>query len=279
MRCTDFEYDGQLLSDYGFIICDIGSGSDTETVSVGSPLSLNTIPLPHLKKFRILSARYDESYSVTFQVAKTEDLNTGDDTLCIDEYEVARIMRWLNRKEFHRFKAIYEDGEYADTYYMGTFNVQTICLRGNIIGLELTLQTNAPFGYYEPVEYEMTLTDASKSCTICDVSDETGYLYPELTEIECLASGDLIVHNSNDDRQTVIRNCEEGEVITLYGETKQIVSSKEHRKLCNDFNYSFIRIVNRQENGNDESSNTFTSELPCRIRFVYSPISKGKGVI
>lgn len=279
MRCTDFEYDGQLLSDYGFIICDFGDGAGTETVSVGSPLNLNTIQMPHLNKFKVMSTQYGEAYSVTFQIAKTEDLNAAADTLFLDEYELSRLIRWLNRKEFHKFKAIYADGEHAKTYYMGTFNVQTICLRGNVIGLELTLQTNAPFGYYEPVEYEMTLSDTADGCTICDTSDEIGYIYPDIVEIECLGSGDLTVSNSNDTRQTIIRNCAKGEVITLYGETKQIASSMEHQKLCNDFNYSFIRIINRRENGNDESSNTFTASLPCRIRLVYSPISKGKGVI
>lgn len=279
MRCTDFEYDGQLLSDYGFIICDFGDGSGTETVSIGSPLNLNTIEIPRLNKFRIISTQYGEAYSATFQAAKVEDLNSGTDALFIDEHELSGVMRWLNRKEFHRFKAIYEDGEQADTYYMGTFQVQPICLRGSVIGLELTLQTNAPFGYYEPVEYTMTLSDDGDSCTICDTSDETGSIYPDLVEIECLATGDLIIGNSADAHQTIVRNCEAGEVITLYGETKQIISSREHRKLCNDFNYSFIRIINRRENGNDENGNTFTASLPCRIRLAYSPICKGKGVI
>lgn len=270
MRCIDFEYDGQRLSDYGCMICTIGRNSGAETINTGSQLTLNTVHMTRHNQFKIISTQYDSAYTVTFQIAKS----TGN---TFSELELAAFMRWLNRKEYHKFKAIYENGEYAKTYYMGTFNIQMIRFGGNIMGLELTLQTNAPFGYYEPSEYYMELTDTESSYVLWDNSDETGYIYPETVEIECLESGDITVTNSKDTKQTVIKNCTAGEIITLDGQNKIIRSGMEHGKLCNDFNYHFIRIINTQ-GINRDNENIFTASLPCNIRLIYSPICKA-GVI
>lgn len=274
MRCIDFEYDGQYLSDYGCMICTIGSHSGAETVSMGSRLALNTVHMTSLNKFKIISAQYDSAYTITFQIAKQENNKTCS---MLNEPEIAALIRWLNRKEYHKLKLIYENGEYANMYYMGTFDIQMIRFGGNIAGLELTLQTDAPFGYYEPSEYYMELTDTQKSYVLYDYSDEIGYLYPKTVEIQCLESGDITVANSKDPKQTVIKNCTAGEVITLDGENKIIRSGMEHHKLCNDFNYHFIRIINTRDKecGNE---NIFTSSLPCNIRLIYSPICKA-GVI
>lgn len=276
MRCIDFEFDGQLLSDHDCAICSIGSGSGVETINVGSQLTLNTVSLASQDKFNITSAQYNEPYSVTFQVAKL----TPDKQLAstISEQELSQMMRWLNRKQYCKFKAIYEDGGYADVYYMGTFNVQVIRLCGNVIGLELTLKTDAPFGHYEPVEFHMNLKNEDDGYTLFDGSDEEGFSYPDMVEIECLASGDLIIKNSKDDKMTVIQNCEAGEVLTLYGERKQIISSYTHKRLYNDFNYNFIRIFSGQTGGVEDNANVYSSTLPCNIRLVYSPICK-RGVI
>lgn len=43
MYALDFEYDGQYLSDYGFIICDFNSSSGADIVSAGSMITFNTV--------------------------------------------------------------------------------------------------------------------------------------------------------------------------------------------------------------------------------------------
>ena len=278
MLCVDFEYDGQRLSDYGFVVCNISNDPGVETINIGSELTLNTVNMSHLNNFKVVSTKYNSSYSVTFQIMKS-NCNNDRDGLYINEFELSKIMRWLNKKEYHIFKAIYENGEYSNVYYKGTFNVQIIYFCGNVIGLELTLQTNAPFGYYEPIIYDIDLSNTETKYTLCDHSDEIGFIYPELIEIKCLSPGDLIISNSKDIYDTVIRNCIENEIITLYGDIKQISSSEQHNRLYNDFNYNFIRIINEQKNGIDDVDNIFTSNIPCTIQLTYSPICKSGGII
>ena len=152
MYCIDFEYDGQRLSDYGCVVCHISSSPDLNTVNIGSQITFNTINLPLQNKFKTMSAQYEEAYTTTFEIGKF-NCNTRDHTLT--QEEVSGLMRWLNKKKYCKFKMIYENDEFGNIYYMGSFNIQMITHGGSIIGLELTLQTNAPFGYYEPVDCEM----------------------------------------------------------------------------------------------------------------------------
>ncbi len=272
MRCIDFEYDGQHLSDYGCMVCTIGRKSGVETANATSQLTLNTVHMTGFHKHKIISTQYDSTYTITFQIAKSKCKNKTGNTF--NQWELSALMRWLNRKEYHKLKVICENGENANIYYMGTFNIQMLCFGGNVIGLELTFQADAPFGYYEPSEYYMELADTKSKYILRDNSDEAGYLYPKTVEIECLKAGDMTISNSKDMKQTVIKNCAAGEIITLDGENKLIYSSMEHSKLCNDFNYHFIRIINEQNKFCDNNENIFTSSLPCNIRLIYSPICK-----
>lgn len=276
MRCIDFEYDGQLLSDHDCMICGIGKPPGVETVDFGNHVSLNTVRSIGTNKFYISSTGYDEPYTVSFQVAK---LSPGMELAApMDEYELSDMMRWLNRKNYCKFKPVYKDGECFDVYYMGTFDVQPVELCGRIIGLDLTLKTNAPFGYYEPVRVHMSLRNPEDRYTLVDSSDETGFTYPATVTIECLADGDLVLKNTKDARHTEIKNCRAGEMLTLDGEEKLVTSSMSHGRLYNDFNYNFVRIYNGRENGRDDMDNVFSSTLPCHVTLVYSPICK-RGII
>lgn len=273
MYCIDFEYDGQRLSEYGCVVCHISDDSDLKTISMGSKITFNTINIVQQNKIKKMSTQYDEAYTTTFEIGKF-NCNTNSDGTFSKE-EVSGLMRWLNKKDYYKFKMIYENGEFGNVYYMGSFNVEAITYGGSIIGLSLTLQTNAPFGYYEPVSCELNFSTAEDEVVVYDVSDEIGSIYVQDVTIECLESGDLTIHNSQDGlRSTVIKNCIAGEVLTLDGENKIITSSENHSKLYNDFNYNYIKISNKNESTIDEIANVFTVSLPCHIKFTYSPICK-----
>lgn len=284
MSFTDFEYNGQKLSDFGCILCTFGGGGSTQTVSVGSNLSLNTINHPRFNKFKIMSTKYDEPFSAKFQICKNECGYFINDRRYMTESEVSKIMRWLNKKSYYKFKMIYSDGKCSKMYYKGTFpNIQMITLGENILGLELTFQANAPFGYYESLDFEMDFSDTNNEFTIYDSSDEIGYIYPHNLQITILEDGDLQIKNSQDEKVVEIKNCIEGEIITLDGEHKIITTNKIHAALYNDFNYNYVRIINKcgesdnyyeVDNEDDQIENIFSVNLPCVINLSYSPICK-----
>lgn len=278
VNLIDFEYDNQRLSDYGCIVCNILEGGDASAISIGSQVTFNTVPMTGLNKFKLMSAQYDEAYTTTFEICKYRCKDPNDNLFT--QEEVSQLMRWLNRKQFKKFKAVYSDGELAEVYYNASFNVSPITYSGDVIGLQLTLQTDAPFGYYDEIEYTMQFSADNLKHSFYDISDEIGFIYPFTMTIEITNGGNFELVNSQEkDRVTSIKNCTAGEIITLV-ENKVITSSKDHPKLCNDFNYVFPRICNCNEDiygygfSDDNRENIFSVNVPCKIAFTYSPICK-----
>lgn len=278
MKCIDFEYDNQRLSDYNCIVCHILEGGDASAISIGSQLTFNTLPIISQNKFKLMSTQYDEAYTVTLEICKYNCKDPDDNTFT--QEEISYIMRWLNKRTFKKFKVVYEDGEMSNVYYNASFNVNPITYYGDVIGFQLTLQTDAPFGYYDEIEYTMDFTADKLKHSYYDVSDEIGYIYPASMTIELLETGNFEMTNSQEtERTTAIKNCVAGEIITLI-ENKTISSSETHNKLYNDFNYIFPRICNKNEDiygygyADDNMENTFTVNMPCKITFKYSPICK-----
>ena len=113
--------------------------------------------------------------------------------------------------------------------------------------------------------------EVSGKHSINDTSHEEGYIYP-YTEITIGDIGSekktLEITNAIENRETIIKNCVAGEVITMdYPVIKSSISS---HNIQNDFNWVFFRVANTYEN----SRNDLTISLPCTIKIKYSPIVK-----
>lgn len=264
MCLINFKYDNVTLSDLGYMVCTFGTGG-LETVSIGSNISFNTVKNNNSSILKKISTQYDEVYSVTFQITKSEcEINSNGEIL---ESEVRKLMKWLNRKDYLKFQPIYDD-QASDTYYMGSFNVQAITFSSRIIGLELTFTANAPYGFGETVVKSSTVS-AGGSISLNSDSDEIGYLSTNVV-IKCTSAGNLTIKNKQLNETTIINNCVKNETITLDGENKIILSSVSHSKLYNDFNYIFPRIITSYASDKNE----YVFSLPCTVNITYSPIRK-----
>lgn len=267
MYALDFEYDGQYLSDYGFIICDFNSSSGVTIASAGSKITFNTIPRNNGKTHSLISTQYDECIQTKFDICKNPDIY---DDLCITNDEYRDLMRWLNRQEFLKFQVLDEDDKEREScYYEASFNIEKIKINEILYGISLTMETNKPFGYGYEQYVSWTVSDTSKTYLLSDMSDEIGFTYPSMV-ITCNASGDLSVHNEMENCTMVIKNCTVGEVITIDGDTHIITSSLNSHHIYEDFNFEYMRIGNEINNRNNRISAT----LPCKLEFRYTPIIK-----
>lgn len=264
MIATDFEYDGQYLSDYGFIIYD---NNIDGTVNTGSKIVFNKIPLNSGKYHSLSSTKFEECYTTTFSVCKDPDLYDVNEMVITDD-EYRDIKRWLNRREFLKFCFI-GDGEAV--YFYVSFQVDKILANGVLRGLQLTLESNSPFGYGNEQTARWTVSTADKVYKLTDISDEIGYTYPDI-KIVCNKSGDLEMYNIDTDCRMVINNCSVGETITISGDTRIIETDNDkHRdNIYNDFNFQFFAIVNSINN----CINRITVSLPSEITIKYTPIIK-----
>lgn len=263
MKANDFEYDGKSLSSYGFVICHFGGSNGLETISNGSQITFNTVPTQNGVKHNLIGTQYEDCLETTIQICKNSCFG---DSMEISNFEFRELVQWLNRKKFLKLKIL--DENYIDLYFEATFNISRIEMDGKLYGLELEVKTNRPFALKDPKIITIQNTEANGKYSINDTSHEEGYIYPKV-EITIKQDGDLTIHNAIENRDTYIRNCKNGEIITMdYPIIKSFNSS--HNNIQNDFNWNFFRIANTYEN----SRNDLTISLPCTIKVEYSPVVK-----
>lgn len=271
MRAIDFEYDNRYLSDYGFIICDFNFGSGANEIDAGSTITFNKISRHSGKKYSLSSTQYDECITTSFDICKNPDIYDPED-MEISNDEYIDIMRWLNRREFLKFQVI-DDGndnfERDTCYYNASFNIDKIKINEKLYGMRLKMETDKPFGYGQEQSVSWTFSDSNVSKILSDISDEIGYIYPNVI-ITINRNGDLSLYNELENCTTVIKNCKVGEVITLDGDTHIITTTYISHDVCNDFNYEFFRIGNTINNRN----NRISVSLPCNVVIKYTPIIK-----
>lgn len=266
MYFEDFEYDGKLLSDYGFIICNFNN-SGIESVNGGSNLTFNKVMREQGKVYGLSSTMYGDCLECTFQVCKNPCIYNEFD---IDNNTYREIARWLNRREFLPFKPLNSGtGGSGEIWYKGSFNISKMTMNSKVYGLELTLVTDKPFGYGKERSEVFSFANSNQAMIFSDMSDEIGISYPNM-RILCGGDGDLTIKNVTFPCTTTIRNCSYGEIIDIDGDAKIITSSVSSHDISDDFNYEFFRIENKYR----ERDNKITVSFPCDIKFSYYPIIK-----
>lgn len=261
MKSCDFEYDGYLLSDMGFVVCKFGSDG-IETVTNGSSITFNTVSTMRGAKHELLSTEYAECLTAIFQICKHPCASDGE---VVSVEEARNIMRWLNRKEYHKLKLL--DYEYSDIYFEASFNVSKIESDGKIYGFELEMFTNRPYALHDPIPVMINATEKNSIGQVRSKSDEEGYIYPEM-EITIKQDGDFELYNAFEGRTMRIANCKTNEVIKV--KYPMIESSLKTHRINNDFNWNFFRISSSFKN----KLNELTISIPCSIKLEYSPIVK-----
>ena len=261
MKYYDFEYDGLNLSNMGYIICKFGQDG-MQTVSNGSQITFHTIPTRNGAKQELISTEYSECLETTFQICKNPCFYPDIE---ISFGELRYLMKWLNRRSYHKFKLISID--YANLYFESSFNISKIEENGKIYGLELNMQANRPYALQEPKTITLKGTSNNWKDSIINGSDEEGYIYPH-TEVIIAANGNLKIHNALEDRFTFVSNCRTGEKIIF--DYPIIQSSLNSHHIQDDFNWNFFRIANTFKTG----KNDLTISIPCTIKIIYSPIVK-----
>ena len=259
----DFVFDGEKLSDHGFIICEIdGQSNESEIVS---QLNYNTIKAPLSNTTRKISSSYDTNLNKNIKICKNP---CYDDDLYIDAETVSEMVKWLCRDNYKSFKWVYDkrnDNKMDEIIYYVKFDINKIILNGKCIGLELAIESNRPYGLTK----EISLNIHGNEFDITVFSDDySKYIYPDIT-ITLLSSGDLSIINTYDNSETTIKNCSDNEVIYLSGDILQI-SSNINRNFSEDFNYVFPHLCNDYHN----STNHFSINIPCDIKISYRGIRK-----
>lgn len=142
MKTTDFEYDGMLASDYGFMVCSFDDGG-TDTIEYGSSINFDTISMRNGKKFSLINSGYDDAADFTFQICKDPSV-FNDSEMYFTIEEQRKVYRWLNRNDgYHELKIFTDD--FGAIVFNGSFNISAITLNTEVVGFELSFQMEAPY--------------------------------------------------------------------------------------------------------------------------------------
>ena len=268
MNIIDFEYDGQLASSFDLLFCQVDGDDGVTTLPNGCEINFNQVSTKGGSLWLTTNTTYDAVLETTFQMCK---FNCRDGITAFDSDEQRTIVRWLNRKEPHVLRIISTDDIYDCCFFEGSFNLQKIETPDGVIGFELHFISNRPYAIGETIKQVINLT-AAKEYKLLDVSDEVGYIYPNLS-VTCLQDGDLRLYNALENRTTVIKNCTQNEKIS-FDQFLRFSSTNSNHKIQTDFNFIFFRIANSYQ----EKTNKISSSIDCKLELSYNPIIKGVGL-
>lgn len=274
MVATDFEYNGQLLSDFDMMICQFDSSGGLETVSSGADVTFNQVLPSGSYKQQLVSTKYDTVYTTTFQICKNPCNVKNQDEMILSPELISALQKWLCREKYGVFKIDQEN--YEDLYWKVVFSAKQIELCGSVFGLELTLTADSNFAYSDNV-YEKEC-NADEQFGLQVVSDLDGYILPNI-EITLLDDGDFILKHDEDelldDSITKINGCENGEVITIDGQNQIITTSSTSHDIVKNFNYLFPRLFyNYGGITNESTENILKPNMNCKIKISYSSIRR-----
>lgn len=277
MLMIDFIYDKIRASEMGLTIGSFDYVTD-ETWNIGNKINPNPTKAIQSDHYWSIGPEYNQGqspYETDFSVCRDPCTIVDDDgsleKYAFSEFEIERIVSWLNRKTYHRFEAVYEDHDYDTCFYMATFNVELIKVGEYVVGFQLHMMTNAPYAWGNREQFKGVI-DPDHPMTIKTRSHDSGFQYIE-ARITPLESGHLEITNEADPGYvTVIENAVAGNTYYMPEHIKQLYleGNGEHPWLFDDYNWCPIRFVNQFRN----HKNIFHSTLPISINWTYCPIRK-----
>lgn len=255
----DFIFDGKALSDFGYIAV---MENQEDTIAV-SNMQFDTIKSALSDISHRVAYNYESNYTSTLLIMKSS-CEFDEDDLNMSNDDIAELTRWLARKQYKWFRYI-DDEDNDEIWYQVQFAIGKELVGDQVIGLQLTINCNAPYGFTKEYSYS---TDES-TLTINPDTDEEGYIYP--TMIITCDGGTVTITNEHTGEVTEIENCSANEIITISGaDIQQISSSDTDHDLSKDFNYRFPRVA--VEYGNKQ--NVFSFEGIADIKASYRGIRK-----
>lgn len=257
MYITDFEFDGVKLSDFNCIVVTFDNTSDG-TYTVGGKTDFITSEPNKSGKIYYFGSKRNEPLSAKIQITKNGWFE--HDSPYFSQNEISKISRWLNRADgYHKLILESEDNTDTPIYYMAQINVSAIEHGSNILGLELEVNTDRPWGNVDR-KVEMDIDDI-KTFNIEDFSDDVGETKMKIT-ITPTEAGDLTIKNSLFKDEIVVTDCAAGEQISIDGVNQIIQTTDSLSNIAKRFNkWNFPKIANTFTN----RSNEFTVSLPCHI--------------
>ena len=255
-----FTFDNKTSDEYGLMVCEFDGNAPSDTTGGNIEFTLTSSPIQN-RWYKSGNANYSEAIKFEFQVIK-------QNFEPIDSYEYSAIARWLQRKDdYKEFTVTRLD--YDTIHFNVQLNISPISVAGDILGISISGITDSSYAYGQLITKKVTTKNGMGTLKFVDMSDEIGYIYPDI-EIDISTACNLKITNEMSGEFFTLNNCVDNEVIKIDGQFLEITSSALSHKIYNDTNYKLPRIVNDL----NKRTNIFKIEGNCSITMKYRPIRK-----
>ena len=237
----EFSFDGIPSSNYALTISSTTDGSEVSTNFPGD-VKLFTEKLFNRTDEFYYGASVEPSleFPVTF-------LTDNEELMAVN---LEKIGLWLfGKRNYSDLKILQPDMQNV-TYRCFMLQPKIIRIGNTIKGVSALVHSKDPWGLSEEKMYTYTFTPPVSNVVITNnnLSDDSGYLYPNMTITMADTGGDISITNTSDNNRVFsFSGLLANEVITI-DNSLQIISSNSGLRRLGNFNKNFLRLVSGSNN-------------------------------
>ncbi len=265
MFASDFLFDGQHASDFGYIICTFDG--DDEPAS-GGEIKYNTLKAPDRDKYAFYGCQFDSVITWSFSICKNPCIYKD---MYINQYEESIVAKWLIKTDGYKYLQFNQEG-YEDIFYKVYFNISPHQINGKTIGFDLTATSNCAYGFTDIITIEKRRLDSSNFLKFNVHNDVNTYIYPIIKINRGYTMiGDFSINNYGD--STLTNPILEKPIQFKNIEGNIIIDSDieliEGLKTTDDFNWIFMKLRDGMNIITTDSEIGFGIEIQYReIRYI-----------
>lgn len=221
LTAHSFIFNGTNSADFGVTIGWIDSKADVS--SNGLSRELKKTAQTNKTKSYIYGAEHTEPISFRFSIVKADG---GE----LTRPESIKINRWLTSSPLPQLLKFNDCDTYPLHYYAVCTQINDITSGGNLIGKELTFETNSSFAFSEKGKKTFVITETDNCFFLNNSADtDNGICYPSVTI--STKSDTVVIENVTDQKSVTIHTKklkadEDGnKVLTLDSEAMTVTDS------------------------------------------------------
>lgn len=283
MYANTFEFNGINSKDLGYYIANFDNFSNDGVGVAGNEITFTTSKPANTYKWNFHGSKYESPLQTSFQIGKFDCSVYRDRNYELSQQDCAFLLRWLVRTDGYKPIRFFQGGYegYENTFFFVQNKLQWIRVAGTIVGAQIDVTCNAPFGFSDIQTFEASCNDGD-SFIIYNDSDKTGALYYD--EMDILLTSDanrLQITNSMDSiysptiqYNTIITNCKNGEHINISNNQIYTSMNSVHTKgnISNDFNFKYPRLINFSDLTENRKNVYTVTGGSCNLSFNYRTI-------
>lgn len=233
MFATDFLFDGQRLSDMGYIIACIDGSS--ESVSGGN-IEFNSVKPANSDRYKFYNANFNEVLTWTFTIMKSR-CYFSDDNLYITQRDESQLTKWLIKTDGYKYIQFLQD-DYEDVVYNVYNNMTPVQIGGRTIGFTITSTSDCGYGFTPEITKVFSIS-VDKPYMINIYNDTRNVCYPTFNIQPSESEFTIKNESENTEKGLHIKNHNMGMSYHIDTENEII----EGISNPDDFNWHFVRLV------------------------------------